>query len=92
MVTLDDNWFGEQQSEASRARERQEVESRQAILRQCLEEGKETPESSSHTRYPAWHAVSPADGLTPAAPMKWLADDVAMAFAWNDTKPERGGV
>lgn len=88
VVTLDDNWFGEQQSEASRARERQEVESRQAILRQCLEGGKETPESSSHTRYPAWHAVSPADGLTPAAPMKWLADDVAMAFAWNDTKPE----
>lgn len=88
VVTLDDNWFGEQQSEASRAREKQEVESRQAILRQCLEEGKETPESRSHTRYPAWHAVSPADGLTPAAPMKWLADDVVMAFAWNDTKPE----
>ena len=88
VVTLDDNWFGEQQSEASRAREKQEVESRQAILRQCLEKGKETPESPSHTRYPAWHAVSPADGLTPAAPMKWLADDVVMAFAWNDTKPE----
>lgn len=88
VVTLDDNWFGEEQSEASRAREKQEVESRQAILRQCLEEGKEVPESPSPTRYPAWHAVSPADGLTPAAPMKWLADDVVMAFAWNDTKPE----
>lgn len=84
------NWFGENQTEASRARETQEMEKRQAIVRQCLEEGKEKsePPRYSHANYPVWHAVSPSDGLSPAAPLKWLADDVVMAFAWDDTKPE----
>ena len=72
---------------------RQEVESRQAILRQCLEEGKGNAGVLQPTRgtLPGM-PFRPADGLTPAAPMKWLADDVAMAFAWNDTKPEEAGV
>lgn len=82
------------QAERILAKEKKEAERRQEILRQCLDEGKEVKKQATATFQFApepsltWRAVAPSEGLTPAEPLTRLADDVALAMTWSDTKPE----